>query len=224
MFMVTKSNAIFPLIFLFFTSKLSLEKDQENLTLCLQSRAQSQGKSLWSTRAFLGLSEPFWNADYITCPECLRVFKQRQIIYTGVCVYAYVCSVTHLSLCDPIDCSPPGSSVHGILQARILEGVAISSSRGSSWPRDQNCISCVSCIGRQTLYHWATWEAHIQSWPWNKSGMKESTQMQSRICQFIRYVKSFIYTKHRVFERSSGHWKKGHSCNLFHIEFCLNIF
>ena len=165
-------------------------------------------------------------SDYITCPECLRDFKQRQIIYTGVCVcvYAHVCSVTHLSLCDPIDCSPPGSSVHGILQARILEGVAISSSRGSSWPRDQNCISCVSCIGRQTLYHWATWEAHIQSWPWNKSGMKESTQMQSRICQFIRHVKSFIYTKHRVFERSSGHWKKGHSCNLFHTEFCLNVF
>ena len=42
-----------------------------------------------------------------------------------------------LTLCDPRDCSPPGSSVHGILQARILEWVAISSFRGSSWPRDQ---------------------------------------------------------------------------------------
>ena len=41
-----------------------------------------------------------------------------------------------LTLCDPMDCSPPGSSVHGILQARILEWVAISLSRGSSWPRD----------------------------------------------------------------------------------------
>ena len=41
-----------------------------------------------------------------------------------------------LTLCDPIDCSWPGSSVHGILQARILEWVAVSSSRGSSWPRD----------------------------------------------------------------------------------------
>ena len=43
-------------------------------------------------------------------------------------------------------CSPPGSSVHGILQARILEWAAISSSRGSSWPRDQTHIFCASCI------------------------------------------------------------------------------
>ena len=41
------------------------------------------------------------------------------------------------TLCDPVDCGPPGSSVHGILQARILEWVAISFSRGSSQPRDQ---------------------------------------------------------------------------------------
>ena len=53
-------------------------------------------------------------------------------------------------------CSLPDSSVHGIFQTRILEYGAISFSRGSSWPRDQ---TCVSCIGRQVLYHWATWEA-----------------------------------------------------------------
>ena len=56
-----------------------------------------------------------------------------------------------------LTCSPPGSSVHGISQARILEWVTMLSSRGSSWPRDQ---TCVSCIGRQILYHWANWEAH----------------------------------------------------------------
>ena len=58
--------------------------------------------------------------------------------------------------CDPMDCSPPGSSVHGILQARILEWVAISFSRGYSWPRNRTLIFC---IHRQILYHWATWEA-----------------------------------------------------------------
>ena len=58
------------------------------------------------------------------------------------------------TLCDPIDCSLPDSSVHGILQARILEWVAKPSSRGSTQLRDGNCISCVSCIGRQVLYHW----------------------------------------------------------------------
>ena len=57
---------------------------------------------------------------------------------------------------DSMDCSPPGSSVHGISQARILEWVAITSSRGSSLCSAQ---THVSCIGRWILYHWATWEA-----------------------------------------------------------------
>ena len=57
-----------------------------------------------------------------------------------------------------MDCSPPGSFVYGIFQARILEGVAISFSRGSSWPRDW---ICVSCICRWILHCWATWEACV---------------------------------------------------------------
>ena len=60
---------------------------------------------------------------------------------------------SHVRLCDPRDCSPPSSSVHGILQARILEWVALPSSRGSSPPRDQTRISYVPCIARQVLYH-----------------------------------------------------------------------
>ena len=55
------------------------------------------------------------------------------------------------SLCDPMDCSPPGSSVHEILQARILEWVAMPSSRGSSWSRDWICNFYVTCIGRWVL-------------------------------------------------------------------------
>ena len=51
------------------------------------------------------------------------------------------------TLCDPIDYSPPGSSVHGILQARILEWAAIPFSRGYSQPRDQTRISYNSCLG-----------------------------------------------------------------------------
>ena len=54
---------------------------------------------------------------------------------------------------DPMDHSPPGTSVRGILQARILEQIAMPSSRGSSQPRDQTCISQTSFIGRQVLYH-----------------------------------------------------------------------
>ena len=52
----------------------------------------------------------------------------------------------------------------GILQARILEWVAMPSSRGSSQPRDWTHVSQVSCIGRQVLYHWTTWEALIVMW------------------------------------------------------------
>ena len=58
-----------------------------------------------------------------------------------------------LTLCNPMNCNPPGSSVHGILQARILEWVAILFSRGSSWPRDWTQVSCTT--GR-FLTIWAT--------------------------------------------------------------------
>ena len=64
-----------------------------------------------------------------------------------------------LTLCNPMDCCPPGSSIHGLFQLRILEWVAISSSKGSSWPSNQNHVFCVSCIGSRILYHRATWEA-----------------------------------------------------------------
>ena len=61
-----------------------------------------------------------------------------------------------LTLCDPMDCSLPGSSVHGILQARVLEWVAMPFSRGSSWPRDQTQVSCIA--GRFSTI-WTTREA-----------------------------------------------------------------
>ena len=62
-----------------------------------------------------------------------------------------VCYVTAV-VCDPMDCSPPGSSVHGILQARILAWAAVPFSRGSSRPGDWTPVSCASCIGKQVLY------------------------------------------------------------------------
>ena len=57
------------------------------------------------------------------------------------------------TLCDPVDCSPPGSSVHVSLQTRRVEWVAVPSSRGSAPPRDWIRVSYVSYIGRQVLYH-----------------------------------------------------------------------
>ena len=64
------------------------------------------------------------------------------------------------TLCDPMDCSLPGFSIHGIFQARILEWVAISFSRGSSWPRNQ---TWVSCIAGKCFILWATREALVCS-------------------------------------------------------------
>ena len=61
--------------------------------------------------------------------------------------------LNHSTLYNAMDCSLPSSSVHGILQARIPEWVAVPSSRRSSWPRYWTCISYISCIGRQVLYH-----------------------------------------------------------------------
>ena len=70
--------------------------------------------------------------------------------------YDCVCAQFCLTLCNRMDCSLLGSSVHGVLLARILECVAVSFSRGSSQTRDW---TCVSCTGRWTLYHCTTWEA-----------------------------------------------------------------
>ena len=89
---------------------------------------------------------------------CFLVFDYEW--YNSVYLIGCVCACSVIkscpAFCDPMDCSLPGSSVHGICQARTLEWVAISSTRGSSQPRD---LTRVSSIGRQILYHWTSWEA-----------------------------------------------------------------
>ena len=76
-----------------------------------------------------------------------KIISLEWEIYICVCVYKWVMIVAQscLILCNPMDCSLPGSSVHGILQARLLEWVAISFSRGSSQPRDATL--------QESLYH-----------------------------------------------------------------------
>ena len=72
-----------------------------------------------------------------------------------------VCTPWCPSLCDHMDGSLPGSFVHGIFQARLLEQVAISYPMEPIWPRDQILVSWVSCIDKQVLYHSTTWEVHF---------------------------------------------------------------
>ena len=80
----------------------------------------------------------------------------------------------------PMDCSLPGSSVHGIFQARVLDWVAISFSRGSSWPRDQTQVSCI--VGR-CFTIWATREV-----PWDKlGGQKKKKKLDPSSSSSIHY-------------------------------------
>ena len=71
-----------------------------------------------------------------------------------------------LTFCNPMGCSPSCSSVHGILQARILGWVAVPSSMGSSWPRDRTWVFYVSCIGRWVLHHWHHLGRKLWWWIW----------------------------------------------------------
>ena len=72
-----------------------------------------------------------------------RWIMDSYVVWVPVCVRAQLLQL-HQTLCDPMDCTPPGSSVHGILQARILEWVAMPFSRGHSWPRDWIHVFCIA--------------------------------------------------------------------------------
>ena len=94
-------------------------------------------------------------------------------------------SLSRVRLCDPVDCSPPGSSVHGILQARVLEWVAISFSRGSSQPRDRTRVSCIA--GRR-FNLWTTREAKL--WEITKRLDKNLAQFLARLMETLqKYTK-----------------------------------
>ena len=87
----------------------------------------------------------------------LETLIQREVSQKEKSKYhMYACTCCHFNcvqLCDAVDYSPPGSSVHGILQLRILEWTDISYSRGSFQPRNQTRMSYVSWIGKKNLYH-----------------------------------------------------------------------
>ena len=96
------------------------------------------------------------------------------------------------TLCDPMDCSPPGSSVHGILQARILEWVAISFSRGPSQPRDQTQVSRIA--GRR-FNLWATREARQVL---NKTCWRTNIICETHIKIVIQWSCSFECNKNKM--------------------------
>ena len=82
----------------------------------------------------------------------LNFEKKKRCFQTGIygqaVVWGAASSVVQscLTLCNPVDCSLPGSSIHGILQGRTLEGAGLPLSRESSQSKDRTCISYISCI------------------------------------------------------------------------------
>ena len=111
---------------------------------------------------------------------CGRGQEGRRGCETGLRLcFIVVQLLSHVWLfCDPVDCSPPGSSVCGVLQARVLEGVAIPFSKGSSQPRDR---TCVSCTGRRILNHWAIRKVLFQVNSRCKCKMKKHKKTESAL-------------------------------------------
>ena len=108
--------------------------------------------------------------------------RAAKIIIITVCVWerererkrererarARACALSHVWFCDPMGCSLPASPVQDIFQARILEWVTISFSRGSSPPRDGTLVSCISGIGRWVLYQLSHWGSPNNYYNYNK--------------------------------------------------------
>ena len=117
------------------------------------SDTASQVKIKWS------LAGHVLRTGALIWPKSFRISRHWSLQPLSHQRWSCMCAYSSSTLSNPVDRSPPSSSVHGILQARILEWAAVSCSRGSSRPRDWTHISCVSCISRQILYHQATWEA-----------------------------------------------------------------
>ena len=122
---------------------------------------------------------------------------------------------------NPVDCSTLGSSVHGISQARILEWIAISFSRGSCQPRDQSHISCISCTAGGFLTDWATREAKT---PYSNVNCSHHV---------IRYIKDLLILQLEVgtFWPTSSNFptplpvSSNHKSDLFFYEFgCHRLF
>ena len=106
-----------------------------------------QTGTLMLTAALLTIAQTWKQPNGLSTDAWLKKYAVYVCVY--MCMYAYMCVHAQLclTLCDAMDCSLPGSSVHGIFQAKILEWVAISFSRGSSQPGDRTYFSCISCIG-----------------------------------------------------------------------------
>ena len=113
-----------------------------------------------------------------------------------------------LTLCNPMDCRLPGSSVHGIFQARVLEWVAISFSRGSSWPRDRTQVSHI--VGK----HFTVWAKSITCFFFSKKKKKNHHHCEALLISVCL---------HQLLIGLSGFGHKDVSSALFFCSFIVNF-
>ena len=115
-----------------------------------------------------------------------------------------------------MDCSPPGSSVHGILQAKILEWVDISFSKGSSWPRDWTRVSCI--VGR-FFTNWATKEAL-----WEEKWYLKAIIQCAKILNFFQDKETCVGTNNQSYICDTGHCcGQSQCCNYYYELWCKSL-
>ena len=132
------------------------------------SKVVTHSSTYWTkAKWLLCLDDPlgfYMQASHFVLLSSITWLRHSKSLFPGLSNVS-LCSVTQscLTLCKPLAGDLPDSLVHRILQARILEWVAMSYSRGSSQPRDRTHVSCVSCIAGGFFTHWATREAQSVS-------------------------------------------------------------
>ena len=141
--------------------------------LCIKIVRRQMSAQFWESASLTvdGLLQDSWLPFKAVHSLSLESLKWNQCSFKGVCVHVCVCvyvCVCAQSLWTVAHQAPLST---GFPPARILQCVAISSSRGSSRPRDPTCVSWISCAGRHILYHWANWEAlydcYVHQIRWN---------------------------------------------------------
>ena len=123
--------------------------------LCLRTRVMQKSRHCYEPVWFVemdGLRQIFYRFSFEVCSFWYKAaWVMRWFFFKQTTFKMILWSSSCLTLCNPMGCSPPGSSVYGNLQARTLEWAALPSSRGSSWPGDRTWVSCSSCPGRWVL-------------------------------------------------------------------------
>ena len=126
---------------------------------------RSPGKENGNPLQYSYLENPMDSGDWratvygVAKSQATKWLTLNNFLFIGRCCCPLVAQLYPL-FCDPMDYSSPGSSIHETLQARILEWIAISFSRGSSWLKNRTHI-CVSCTEKWILYHWTTRKAYM---------------------------------------------------------------